>query len=72
VTAICLLLKWGWRPALTTGITMSLAVNLFEGLRLAVAPAVGAPRAIAVSASTAFVAAILLGMVLTRLLKARW
>jgi hypothetical protein len=37
-----------------------------------VAPALGAPGAIAVSASTAFVAAILLGMVLTRLLKARW
>jgi hypothetical protein len=65
-------LKWGWRLALVLDITLSLAVNLFGGLRTAVAPALGDSGAIAVSASTASVAALLLFAVLARLVKARW
>jgi hypothetical protein len=71
VAAICVHWKWSWRPALIAGITESLALNLAEGARIGVTPVVGAQGVIEVSASTAVVAAALLGMVLTRLLKAR-
>jgi uncharacterized protein (TIGR03067 family) len=69
VTAVGLLLGWGWRSALNTGVTVSVAANTFEGLRPVLAPTLGAVGAVFVSASTAIVAGGFVAAVMTRLLK---
>lgn len=66
------LLKWSWRSGLVLGLTMSIGLNTFQELRTALEPALGAPGSLAVSASTAFVAALLAGVALSRLIKAQW
>ncbi len=69
VTAIGLLLRWDWPTALVMGITIAVAGNIFDGLRAAVAPTLGAVGAVVVSASTAFVVAAIVAAVLKWLLK---
>jgi uncharacterized protein (TIGR03067 family) len=71
MTVVFLLLKWGWQSALALGITVGVAGSIFEGLRPAVAPALGPLGAVLVGASTAFVAALIVGLVMTRLFKMR-
>ena len=71
VTAVGLLLKWGWRGAVTTGITISVILTVFDELQKTLEPTLGTFGAIAVSGSTAIVAGIIVGTVLGRLLKTR-
>jgi hypothetical protein len=72
VLVICLVQKWGWRAGLALGLSMSVAVNTFEELRKTLEPTLGSPGAITVSGSTAAVAGLVVGVVMTRLFRLNW
>ncbi len=69
VIALCMVLKWGWRSGLILGLTMSVAINVFEELRQILDPVLAKPLVELVCASTAFAVAMIAGIILTRLLK---
>ncbi len=62
-------LKWNWQTAVSTGITVSIAGNIFDSVKAAVGQDLSAPVATLVSAATAAVAGILILAVLSRLFK---
>lgn len=72
VTLVCAVLRFGWRQAISTGVTLAVAANTFEELKNTLQPTLGGPGAIVVSASTAMVAALIVGFVASRLLRVPW
>jgi hypothetical protein len=69
ITAIVRALKNSWSYALSAGIAISVAGNLFDIVRAGVANSFSAPFAIFISGATACVAAVLVWTLLSRLLK---
>jgi hypothetical protein len=70
-SAIFRVLKWNWQAALSTGITVSIVGNIFDSVKAAAGPALSAPVATLVSASTAGVVGFFIWVVLNRLFKLR-
>jgi uncharacterized protein (TIGR03067 family) len=68
-TAIFLLLKRTWQEALALGIGAAVASSTFEGLRATLTPTLGALGTIFVSGSTAIVAASIVWLGISRLMK---
>lgn len=62
-------LKWNWPAALSAGITLSIAGNVFESVKAAVGPALSAPVVTLVSASTAGVIGLFIWVVVNGLFK---
>ncbi len=69
VVAFSMALNWGWRSGLTMGLTMTVGINVFEELRKTLDPVLAKPLVELVSALTAFVVAMITGLILTRLVK---